>query len=280
MSPTNPVTIAGAPNPRVLSLTNGFGVPATTTKAARPSRCRTPTRSNKNYRLGHVQVYNLDIQKTLPHGTVVNIGYNGSKGGNLDIVTAPNSTVTTVTTPNAQAFTYEDSVAESRLQQLVVSARKRLEKGVSLQVVYQYSHSIDNASSIGGGAISQVQNSARLDLEEGNSSFDVRHRVTGNYVLELPFGPGRAFFNQGGVTSKILDGFGFSGNFTFATRHLLYAAVPEHHRAACLRRHLHAAPGPRVHAAHRRAENAERILQHGRLRGPADWLRHRLAQLN
>ena len=209
ISPTNPVTLNGAPNPRTITLGSGFGC---ATKAVQNTYA-----VNKNYRLGHVQVYNLDIQKTLPHGTVVNVGYNGSKGGNLDIVTAPNSTATTVTTPNAQAFTYEDSVAESRLQQLVVSARKRLEKGISLQVVYQYSHSIDNASSIGGGTVSQVQNSARLDLEEGNSSFDVRHQVTGNYVLELPFGPGRAFFNQGGVTSKILDGFGFSGSFTFAT---------------------------------------------------------------
>ena len=195
--------------PSNLTLANGFN-------------CATKTTQNtyavdKNYRLGHVQVYNLDIQKTLPRGIVVNVGYNGSKGGNLDIVTAPNSTATTVTTPTAQAFTYEDSVAESRLQQLVISARKRLEKGISLQVVYQYGHSIDNASSIGGSAVSQVQNSARLDLEEGNSSFDVRHQVTGNYVLELPFGPGRAFFNKGGITSRLVDGFGFSGSFTFAT---------------------------------------------------------------
>ena len=204
VSPTNPAT-----SPSTISLANGF--------ACASKSIQNTYAVNKNYRVGHVQVYNLDIQKTLPHGTVVNIGYNGSKGGNLDIVTAPNSTATTVTTPNAQAFTYEDSVAESRLQQLVISARKRLEKGVSLQVIYQYGHSIDNASSIGGGTVSQVQNSQRLDLEEGNSSFDVRHKVTGNYVLELPFGPGRAFFNKGGVTSKILDGFGFSGNFTFAT---------------------------------------------------------------
>jgi hypothetical protein len=162
-------------------------------------------------------VYNLDIQRSLPHGVVVNVGYNGSKGGDLDIVTAPNSTSTSVTTPNAQAFTYEDSVAESRLQQLVVSARKRLEKGIALQFVYQYGHSIDNASSIGGSTVAQVQNSRALNREEGNSSFDVRQKLTGNFVLELPFGPNRAFFNKGGVTSHILDGFGISGDFTFAS---------------------------------------------------------------
>ena len=208
VTPTHPAD-PNALTPTTITLANGFGCAS--------KSIQNTYAVNKNYRLGHVQVYNLDVQRTLPHGVVVNVGYNGSKGGNLDIVTAPNSTVTTVTTPNAQAFTFEDSLAESRLQQLVVSAKKRLEKGVSLQVIYQYGHSIDNASSIGGGTVSQVQNSQRLDLEEGNSSFDVRHKVTGNYVLELPFGSGRAFFNKGGFTSKILDGFGFSGNFTFAT---------------------------------------------------------------
>ena len=34
-----------------------------------------------HYRLGYVQVWNLDIQRTLPQGIVANIGYNGAKGG-------------------------------------------------------------------------------------------------------------------------------------------------------------------------------------------------------
>ena len=201
------VTTPGSPTN--LTLADGFDCstkPVTNTYAV-----------DKNYRLGHVQVYNLDMQRTLPLGIVVNLGYNGSKGGNLDIVTAPNATAITVTTPKAQAFTYETSVAESRNNQLLVSARKRLQKGISLQATYQYGHSIDNASSIGGSSVSTVQNSQRLDLEEGNSSFDVRHKVTGNYVLELPFGPNRKFFNQGGRVSKALDGFSVSGDFTFAT---------------------------------------------------------------
>jgi hypothetical protein len=192
-----------------MTLANGFGC---------ASKAIQNTYSvNKDYRLGHVQVYNLDIQRSLPHGVVVNLGYNGSRGGALDIVRSPNVTATTVTTPNAQAFTYEDSVAESRLNQAVISVRKRLEKGIAIQAVYQYGHSIDNASSIGGGSISQVQDEKRLDLEEGNSSFDVRHKLAGNFVLELPFGPNRAFLSKGGAASKILDGFGLSGDFTFAS---------------------------------------------------------------
>ena len=179
---------------------------------------------NKNYRLGRVQVWNLDIQRSMPLGIVLNVGYNGSLGGDLDIVRAPNHTTSSVTTANAQAFTYEDSIAYSRFNTLVVNARKRMQKGISLQATYRYGHSIDNASSIGGtGSVNGVsgvaiaQNDQRLDLEEGNSAFDKRHEVTGNWVMELPFGPNRAFFSKGGRASKLLDGFSVSGDFDFAT---------------------------------------------------------------
>ncbi len=104
---------------------------------------------NKDYRLGRVQVWNLDMQRTLPLGIVLNVGYNGSMGGDLDIVRAPNRTASTVTTPSAQAFTYEDSLGYSRFNTLVVNVRKRMQKGISLQATYHYGHSIDNASSIG-----------------------------------------------------------------------------------------------------------------------------------
>ncbi len=193
-----------------LTLANGFGCSTTAVQ--------NNYSVNRNYRLGMVQIYDLDIQRTLPLGVVLSVGYNGSFGGNLDILRAPNHTPATVTTPNAQAFTYEDSAANSRFNALTVNARKRLQKGVSLQATYQYSHSIDNASSIGGStSTTTVQNDARLDLEESNSAFDQRHRLTGNYVLELPFGPNRRFFSKGNRTSKLLDGFSFSGDFTFAT---------------------------------------------------------------
>ena len=173
---------------------------------------------NPNYRLGLVQVYNADIQRTLPSGIVLNIGYNGSKGSDLDVTRAPNHTSTSVTTPNAVSFRYEDSIAASHFNALTVNARKRLQSGISLQATYQYAHSIDDASSFGGGSnASSIQNDARLDLERSNSSFDVRHRLTGNWIYELPVGPNRRFLNKGGFMAAALDGFSISGNFTFAS---------------------------------------------------------------
>ncbi len=173
--------------------------------------------ANLNYRLGHVQIWDLDIQRTLPLGIVANIGYDGSKGGNLDMVRAPNRTATGLLIPGAQAFNYEDSLGYSRLEALRINVRKRLQKGVSLQATYQYGHSIDDASSIGGGAQTVAQNDNDLNAEESNSSFDVRHKLTGNWVLELPFGPNRLFFTKGGLWSTITDGFSLSGDFTFSS---------------------------------------------------------------
>lgn len=173
--------------------------------------------ANQDYRLGHVQIWSIDIQRTLPMGIVGNIGYNGAKGGGLDIVRAPNRTANGVLNPSAQAFNYEDSLGYSRFNALSVNLRKRLQKGVSLQATYQYGHSIDNASSIGGTAAVPAQNDLDLDAEEGNSSFDIRHKLRGSWVLELPFGPNRALLSKGGFWSKALDGFSFSGDYTFAT---------------------------------------------------------------
>jgi hypothetical protein len=171
--------------------------------------------ANKNYRLGHVQVWNVDIQKTLPLQIVANVGYNGAKSGELDIVRAPNRTPTGLLNPDAQAFNYEDSIGYARFEGLSVNVRKRLQKGIAIQATYLYGHSIDDASSIGGSSSVVAQNPNDLNAEEGNSSFDIRHQVSGNWVFELPFGPNRAFLAKGGTMSKLLDGFSISGNYAF-----------------------------------------------------------------
>jgi len=92
-----------------------------------------------------------------------------------------------------------------------------MHKGISLQATYTYSHSIDDASSVGGVGGTIAQDDQDLQAEESNSSFDRRHVLSGNFVIEPPFGPNRAFFNKGNLTSHILDGFSISGTFTFAS---------------------------------------------------------------
>jgi hypothetical protein len=215
---TTPTTTAN------MTLANGFGCSTAET-------IQNDYSVDKNYRLGMVQAFNVNIQRTFLMGIVFNIGYTGAKGSNLDVLGSPNSTPDGVTTPGVAPFSYETSVAGSHANSLVVSAQMRQHNGNALGITYTYGHSIDNASTIGGasetngvagasvGGVSTpgVQNFRRLDLEEGNSAFDVRQSATGNWLLQLPFGPNRKYFNKDGFWGHALDDFSLSGTFTFST---------------------------------------------------------------
>ena len=62
---------------------------------------------------------------------------------------------------------------------------------------YQYSHAIDNAGAVGSVGGVGAQNWTNLLDEEGNSSLDQRHKVSGNYVYELPFGQDKRLGDDG-----------------------------------------------------------------------------------
>ncbi len=169
---------------------------------------------DKNYRLPYIQLWNLNVQRTLPSNIVLNVGYSGSKGTRLSIVDAPGRTATT--SESGVLYDYEQSTAFSNFNTLVVSLRKRLQKGLSLQATYAYSHSIDDATSVGGVGNAVTQNWQDLLAEESNSSFDIRHKVSGNFVYELPFGADKTYFTTG-RTAHALEGFSVSGTYSIAT---------------------------------------------------------------
>jgi len=205
-----------AATPGQLSFANGFPAPATVGNYA----------LDPHYQLPYVEVWNLDVQKTLPWGVVLNAGYNGSKGNNLDIKSAPRASVSSPgTDPSGQIFTYEQAAAFSRFNAGTLRVNKRLSSGIALGANYQYSHSIDDASGVGGTSTVVAQNWQDLAAEEGNSSFDVRHKVSGTYLYELPFGKDKVWFTSG-AASHILEGFSASGSFTFATGTPLTPSYP------------------------------------------------------
>jgi hypothetical protein len=201
---TNEATHAGE-----FTLANGF--PSTPTMTTPGTYAVDP-----HYRLPYVQAYNLDVQKSLRWGIVLNAGYNGSMGSRLDVkssprrsMSSPNTDYDPVTGLPIATFTYEQAAASSRFNAGTLRVNKRLSSGIALGANYQYSHSIDDASTA-------VQNWQDLQAEEGNSTFDQRHKVTGTYLYELPFGKDK-FWLTSGTGSHILEGFSISGSFTFAT---------------------------------------------------------------
>jgi len=103
-------------------------------------------------------------------------------------------------------FTYDQAEAFSKLSAGTVRVNKRLSKGMAVGANYQYSHSIDDAGSVNGTSAVVAQNWQDMQAEEGNSSFDVRHQVSGTYVYELPFGKDK-FWVTSGVGSQYSKAF-------------------------------------------------------------------------
>jgi hypothetical protein len=170
-----------------------------------------------HYPLPYVQVWNIDVQKTLPWGVVMNVGYNGSKGNHLDMRSAPRATPQNPgANPTNLVFTYDQAEAFSKFTAGTLRVNKRLSKGIALGANYQYSHSIDDAGAVNGVDQVVAQNWQDLDAEEGNSSFDIRHQVSGTYLYELPFGKDKFWFTTG-AASHILEGFSVSGSFAFTS---------------------------------------------------------------
>ncbi len=197
-SPATPLSLqAGFPQ-QDSTVTNNFGI-------------------DRDYRLGYVQTWNLNIQQELAGGMVLNIGYTGTKGAALDVVRAPNRGPAGPRIPGVQSFLWQSSEASSILHSSTVSLRKRLRHGVSFAGTYTYAKSIDDASNIGGGATVVAQNDQNLAAERALSSFDQRHRFTGNYIYELPFGANRRWLAHGGTAATILNEWTWNASVTLAS---------------------------------------------------------------
>lgn len=205
-----------ATSPGELSLADGFPAPNPVGNYA----------LDPHYPLPYVEAWNLDLQKTLPWGIVMNVGYNGSKGNHLDIRSAPRASLSSPgTDPTNLAFDYEQAIAFSKFNAGTLRVNKRMSSGIALGADYQYSHSIDDAGALGSTSTVVAQNWQDLAAEEGNSSIDQRHKVSGTYLYELPFGKDK-FWVTSGAGSHILEGFSISGSFTFATGTPLTPSYP------------------------------------------------------
>jgi hypothetical protein len=207
-----------------LTLQNGFSAPIVA-----PDHITNTYAVDPNYALAYVQSWNLNIQQEIKTSLVMNIGYTGAKGTHLDIVRAPDQLPTggprfvacTPTTPAStscvQPFLFESSEGSSIMHQGTLRLRKRMRHGLSIGGTYTYSKSIDDASSIGGGATVVAQNDLDIAAERSLSSFDQRHRFTADYSYELPFGKDKKWLTTSGKAQTLLSGFTFSGNVSMAS---------------------------------------------------------------
>lgn len=115
---------------------------------------------------------------------------------------------------------WENSV-NSIYHGLQLSVKKKMSDGVQVGGNYTYSHSIDGGSTWHSGGTTANGFAAgdafstdvtRPQIDRGNSTFDIRHRFTFNYVWEMSF-----FRNRHGTVAALLAGWQWNGIFSLQT---------------------------------------------------------------
>ena len=117
------------------------------------------------------------------------------------------------------------SVGNSAYNGLQVSLRKQVQSGLTFDVNYTYSKSIDvgsNAERInefeGFGFASQIINAWSPNQLRSVSDFDNTHQINANWVYDLPIGRGKHFGGgMGTAMNAILGGWQFAGLWRWST---------------------------------------------------------------
>ena len=151
---------------------------------------------DRYYKDGYAQTWNIGIEQNLSKTWALEIGYMGTKGTRLDVERAPNralpgSPLTAESRrliDNAVGFTYETSDGNSIFHAGQARLTRKLSKGVSIQGLYTFSKSIDDASVLGGGAAVVAQNYNNLRAERGLSTFDQRQSFNLAFTAQSPVG--------------------------------------------------------------------------------------------
>jgi hypothetical protein len=186
---------------------------------------------NPNFQPGVTSNYNLNIQQSLGHFAVAQIGYVGTQGRHLttvvDINQAAQGSAQANPTcdakyasagegnqqcsrpyftkfPNFAVINQVQSGADSNFNSLQTSLRVAGWRGVSGQANYMWSHSLDFMTGIPPYL---PQDSTNLKAEYGNSDMDTRHQFTAYLTYDVPgskHGP-----------SWLSHGWQFNGIFNF-----------------------------------------------------------------
>jgi Carboxypeptidase regulatory-like domain/TonB-dependent Receptor Plug Domain/TonB dependent receptor len=182
--------------------------------------------------------WNFEVQQALPSKMALIVNYSGMHGVHIPMADAGlNAYCPTDVCPNGFAglpaapanaalgvVTQYLSAGTASYNGLTISLQKRLSAGLSFNLNYTWSHSLDDVSN-GGVANEQfgildtnpditfAQNPFNIRSNYGNSDYDVRHYVSASFLLNDMFR--HAGFRYG--PNRIFGGWTLSGNWFFRT---------------------------------------------------------------
>jgi len=169
----------------------------TTLNFATDPNCVSPTTRfaayavNQNFRTPYFYNYSLQVEKSLGHSSVFQLGYVGSQGRKLNIMTNINPAATNgshpfdAQFPNAGNILQENSIGTSNYNAFQATYRLRSWHNLTTQLGYTWSHSLDEISQYRA----VVADSLNAKVDYGNSDNDTRHLFTTSISYDVPKAP-------------------------------------------------------------------------------------------
>jgi len=161
---------------------------------------------SSNFRTPYFFNYNLQVEKGFGNLGVWQIGYVGSQGRKLNIVSNINQG--NAVTTNMANILQLNTIGTSNYNALQTVFRLRSWHGFTSQVAYTWSHALDEISQYRAVILDDAFNK-RLDY--GNSDFDTRHLFTLNFTYDVP----RASWATSGWTKRIFNDWQVSSIMNF-----------------------------------------------------------------
>jgi hypothetical protein len=174
----------------------------------------TVDRQQKN---GMVHQFQLSVQKQFARDFSIDLGYVGNRSRNLLATFQEGSGGQGIARDASNnllnSVLLYSNAAKSSYDSMQAQLIKRLSNNVQGQISYTWSHTIDNATGVFNG-LGDSKNQGRqgpvnpfdLNFDRGNSVLDIRHLLSANAIIDLPFGKGRRYFNSGGAVDKFFGG--------------------------------------------------------------------------
>jgi hypothetical protein len=163
------------------------------------------------------------LERQLGDAFVLSVDVTGAVGRNLAVLRNLNQpfpsspgaadALGVLPYPGFGHIQWRDPSGTSSYRGMDLTLEKRFGNGYSYRVAYTLADSTDQAPEHLAASSGRPQNGRDLDAWEGASDFDVRHRVVGAFVAELPFGPGKRWATSG-LSGAVLGGWLASGIYT------------------------------------------------------------------
>ena len=175
-----------------------YSIPINIANFAGPGALPSGRHMDQNLKTAYSEQVNFDIQQQLAGSWLLDVAYVGTFGhkltGVVDLNTFPGRRGFGFSSrrinPNLGSDNARGNFYNSNYSGLQTRLTKRMSRGVQLDFNYTWSHALDYVSDAfnnKAGGDYRPEDSFNRQLEYGNADFDIRHRIVGDFVWDMPF---------------------------------------------------------------------------------------------